>query len=265
MSAKNKPKTKKGGRVKRQAVESDDGWTMITHGVAGMNMREKGKKGKEKEKEVAGAVPMRNVEGLTSAKLKEEFENLQEKWEGTAVSTQIATFMASRTWDVNDAVCIGIGSFARDWENRWRSMWQLVLFVAVAKLCGGDIKMFVQDPAFTPLDVEFLQLLKITTLDAGIEAHISQRAFVFSPFVDWFILLPVFLQGKDSVLYVGNEILDDYAAFAQTRDKKEKLEECNGIGTAFLAGKDKVKLVDFELHAHALNGMVIYSTRESPA
>jgi hypothetical protein len=253
MSAKPKPKTKKGGRVKRQAVESEDGWTVITHGIAGMNMREKGEEGKDKDKG-------KEVDGLTSAKLNEEFEKLQEKWTGTGVSTQIAAFMAKRTGDVDGALCIGIGSFARDWEHRWRSMWQLVLFVEVVKLCGGDVKMYAQDPAFTPLDVEFLRILEIATLDAGIEEHITPRAFVFSPFVDWFILLPVFLRGRDPALYVGNEVLADYTAFAQTRDKREKLEECNGLGAAFLAGKDRVKLVDFELHAHALNGMVIYST-----
>jgi hypothetical protein len=256
MSAKTKPRAKKGGRVKRQAIESEDGWTVITHGIARMNMREKGEEGKEKENGKG-----KEIEGLTSAKLKSEFEKLQEKWEGTAVSTQIVAFMGKRTWDVDAAVCIGIGSFARDWEHRWRSMWQLVLFVEVVKLCSGNkkVKMFAQDPAFTALDVEFLRLLDITALDAGIEEHINPRAVVFSPFMDWFILLPVFLRGKELALYVGNEVLEDYTAFAQTQDKREKLEECNALGKTFLAGKDELKLLDFELHAHALNGMVIYS------
>jgi hypothetical protein len=36
---------------------------------------------------------------------------------------------------MKEAVCIGIGSLSADWEHRWRSMWQLVLFVEVVGYC----------------------------------------------------------------------------------------------------------------------------------
>jgi hypothetical protein len=256
MSGRSRGKGKAGGRVKRQEVESEDGWTVITHGLAKMSVHGKTSKSK---KEVAGSLPSKTVEGLTAEKLMEEFKKLQERWEDTAVAKQTEEFVSMRTSDIKEATCIGIGSFSRDWDHRHRSMWQLVLFVSVAQHCSGDPRLYAQDPAFTPLDIGFLELLHIATLSTGIETHITPNSFVYSPFVDWYILLPMFLKDKDPAVYVGNEVLDEYSAFAQTEDKKQRLAECNDLGKTFLDGREKVKLKEFEIHAHALNGMVIYS------
>lgn len=117
---------------------------------------------------------------------------------------------------------------------------------------------YAQDPAFTPLDTEFLSLLCITALDAGLENKITSRSFVYSPFVDWFLLLPTFLAGRNPVLYVGNEILDDYSMYAQSSEKRERLDECNEVGRKWLAERRVVRLREFEKHANALNGMVVY-------
>jgi hypothetical protein len=117
---------------------------------------------------------------------------------------------------------------------------------------------FAQDPAFTPLDVEFLSLLSITVLESDLQSRITSQSFVYSPFVDWFLLLPVFLKSKDPVLYVGNEILDDYSVYAQTKEKKERLEECNEVGKKWTESREKVALREFEKHGNALNGMVVY-------
>lgn len=121
-----------------------------------------------------------------------------------------------------------------------------------------EVSCYAQDPAFTPLDTEFLSLLSITALESGLEDKITSESFVYSPFVDWFLLLPTFLTNKEPVLYVGNEILDDYGIYAQSKEKRERLEECNAIGKNWLQGRRMVKLKEFEKHANALNGMVVY-------
>lgn len=126
-----------------------------------------------------------------------------------------------------------------------------------------EIELYAQEPAFTSLDHDFLSLLSVHVCTDDIGAHITPRSFVFSPFVDWYILLPIFLKDKDPVLYVGNEILDDYGAFAQSEDKKAKLEECNGLGRKWLENRDMAKMDEFELHPHALNGIVAYTLEES--
>jgi hypothetical protein len=247
----------KTGRVKRQQVESEDGWTVITHGMSKLNVDSK----KKSELKVAGQLPSTIVKDLTTEKMLSEFKVLQERWKDTPVAKQIQELLDKRSWAANEAVCIGIGSFSRDWAHRYRSLWQLVLFVDVVSHLhnSSKIQTYAQDPAFTSLDISFLASLDITTTTAGIEDHITSSSFVFSPFVDWFILLPMFLKGKDPEVYVGNEILEDYGAYAQSEDKKMKVEESNTIGKEFLGRREKVKLRDFEHHAHALNGMVIYT------
>jgi hypothetical protein len=112
-------------RVKRKEVQSEDGWTMITHGLSGMSLDKRG----------AGSFPTGVVEGLTVERLKREFSMLQERWGGTALDKQIGEKLEKRRWEVGEAVCIGIGSFSRDWAHRWRSLWQLVLFVGVVERC----------------------------------------------------------------------------------------------------------------------------------
>lgn len=72
------------------------------------------------------------------------------------------------------------------------------------------------------------------------------------------MLLPIFLKDKEPVLYVGNEVLDDYGAFAQSEEKRQKLDECNELGREWLKKRSVVKLDEFEMHPHALNGMVVY-------
>lgn len=271
--------SKKGrGRVKRKEVQSDDGWAVITHGLASVSLDGKGKKEAD-----AGSFPTRIVEGLTAEKLLEDFRLLQERWEDTLLAQQVKDIVeksADSKWGVEEAVCIGIGSFSRDWAHRWRSLWQLVLFVDVVgrrmssslsaacartnyKVVNAEnkdtkIQCFAQDPAFTNLDIEFLSHLSISVLDSDLQVHITSHSFVYSPFVDWFLLLPTFLKSKDPVLYVGNEILDDYSVYAQTKEKKERLEECNDVGKKWIEGREKVALREFEKHGNALNGMVVY-------
>jgi len=123
---------------------------------------------------------------------------------------------------------------------------------------NAEVKLHAQEPAFTSIDHEFLSLLSVHVCTDDIAAHITPRTFVFSPFVDWYILLPIFLKDKDPVLYVGNEILDDYTAFAQSEDKRAKLAECNGLGKKWVEKREMAKMGDFEMHPHALNGMVVY-------
>ncbi|RYO30380.1 hypothetical protein AA0111_g5583 [Alternaria arborescens] len=250
------------GRVKRKEVQSEDGWTVITHGLASVSLKDKGKKEID-----AGSLPTRTVEGLTAEKLLEDFRTLQDRWEDTLLAKQVKEILeksgGDSAWGVEKAACIGIGSFSRDWAHRWRSLWQLVLFVAVVERLKDDnedtkLGCFAQDPAFTPLDVEFLSLLSITVLESDLQSRITSQSFVYSPFVDWFLLLPVFLKSKDPVLYVGNEILDDYSVYAQTKEKKERLEECNEVGKKWTESREKVALREFEKHGNALNGMVVY-------
>lgn len=124
------------GRVKRQQVDTDDGWTVITHGLSNLsvsNGKRKGKAGRGNAQ--AGLMPTDLVQGLTPEKLLQDFTNRTEKWKTTSCAQHLESVLAKREYDVENAVCIGIGSFSRDWEHRHRAMWQLVLFMSVASHC----------------------------------------------------------------------------------------------------------------------------------
>lgn len=257
MNAKNRGK-KGSGRVKRREVESEDGWTVITHGMSKVSLGSSSKSAKKEKDGITDGLPNKNVTGLTAENLLSDFKKLQERWEDTALAKQIEQTSRNRMWNIHKAICIGIGSFSRDWQHRHRSMWQLVLFLAVISHMNTEkVQMYAQDPAFTALDTSFLELLDITTTATGIEEHISIASFVYSPFMDWFILLPIFLRDRDPVLYLGNEILDDYTTYAQTEEKKAKVAECNDFGKAFLSRRESIKLRDFEA-GNGFEGMYIY-------
>ena len=124
------------GRVKRQQVETEDGWTVITHGLSNLsvdNGKKKGQGGRNNAQ--AGSMPTDIVQGLTAEKLLQDFQNRTRKWETTACAKHLVDVLAKTEKNVTDAVCIGIGSFSRDWEHRHRAMWQLVLFMGVVSYC----------------------------------------------------------------------------------------------------------------------------------
>ena len=122
--------------------------------------------------------------------------------------------------------------------------------------------MYAQEPAFTPLDTVFLTRLGITAITTSIETHIVPNSFVFAPFVDWYILLPLFLKERDPELYIGNEILSSYGAFANTTAKAEVLEECNQIGKGFSGKRERRRVPEFEEHGNALEGLMVYWKEE---
>jgi hypothetical protein len=99
-------------------------------------------------------------------------------------------------------------------------------------------------------------------LTTGVEARISSTSFVFAPFVDWYILLPIFLKNRDPDLYIGNEVLNDYRQYAETGEKQMALAQCNELGRRFAEGRERMRVPEFELHAHALNGLMVYWREE---
>ncbi|KAF2714479.1 hypothetical protein K504DRAFT_366688 [Pleomassaria siparia CBS 279.74] len=248
----------KSRRVKRKKVQASDGWTIVTHAE-----QKGGAGGKIQEDEglLRDARVTRMVEGLTVVKMQEDFKKLQARWTETNCAKDFREMLGKKKWDVKEAVCIGIGSFSLDWEHRHRSMWQLVLFLDVVNMASKDpaaISLYAQEPIFTTLDESFLKTLHITVVSNSIETFITDSSFVFAPFVDWHLLLPMFLKNKDPKLYVGNTILDDYSSYASTEEKQKAYEECNGLGKSFLQARDAAKIPEFELHAHALNGLMAY-------
>ncbi|KAF9736514.1 hypothetical protein PMIN04_006242 [Paraphaeosphaeria minitans] len=239
-------------RERRKQVQSDDGWTVVSGGRANDGAQ---------TSQLQSARPTRVANGLTEEKLLDELQAMQRKWEKTSCAKNLARMLGLRDWTVQGAVCIGVGSFSLDWDHRYRSLWQLVLFRAVVETVqqeGASLALYAQEPAFTPLDISFLSRLGIKVMSSEIESHITSTSFVYAPFVDWYILLPMFLKGRDPELYIGNEILGGYGTYANTQEKKDVLKDCNELGKIFARGKERRKVPEFEEHGNALEGLMIY-------
>lgn len=103
-------------------------------------------------------------------------------------------------------------------------------------------------------------MLSISVTETVIANHITPATFVFAPFVDYYVLLPLFLKGRDPPLYIGNEVQDCYVYLtdAAVRDREGLKEECNGIGRRFLEGREMVRLGEFSLHTNGLEGLVVF-------
>jgi hypothetical protein len=259
----------KGRRVKRKQVQSGDGWTVVASS---------GSNASPASSQAQDARPKRTVDGLTAEKLAAEFRDVEKRWQKSSCAKNLDKMLKLRSWTVKEAVCIGVGSFSLDWEHRWRSMWQLMLFMAVVRVCkyittptpsyialtitvqnhNPTITLYAQEPVFTTLDTAFLSTLSITVLSTSIESRITPTSFVFAPFVDWYILLPILLQGRDPELYIGNEILADYKVYANTKEKEMVLGESNAIGANFIRERERRRVPDFEEHGSALEGLMVY-------
>ncbi|KAF2271521.1 uncharacterized protein EI97DRAFT_350161, partial [Westerdykella ornata] len=202
--------------------------------------------------------PQRTLPGLTVQKLCADSSTMERQFRDTGYARRLYAILQRGTWDIDTAVCVGIGSFSAEWQNRWRSMWQLVLFLGVVAQCGyndsAEIRLCAQEPCFSSLDEEFLQTLGISVVAEGTERHISPRTFLYAPFLEHAVLMSVFLRDKDPKLYIGNEIRSDH--------KTPALVEYNGIGRKFARGRRYWVLSDFELHNDALNGMFVYFREE---
>ncbi|KAF2867382.1 hypothetical protein BDV95DRAFT_178585 [Massariosphaeria phaeospora] len=122
------------GRVKRTQVRDADGWTVIAHskGSRGPGSSSRSKNHAELKD---AARPRDTVEGLTVSKLLDSFREHEARWRDSQCAKHLEGVLKTRMGDgVQEAVCVGVGSFSLDWEHRHRSMWQLVLFMAVVGL-----------------------------------------------------------------------------------------------------------------------------------
>lgn len=257
--------TPKKGHKKRKEVQADDGWTVITHKTAQPSRNQKNNVSKQLKR----ALPVKVMEGLTGAKLSQDFVLMRDKWRLTECATFMKQFITSKRWDIKTAVCIGIGSFSLDWEHRYRSLWQLALFVDVLDWAmendeRSEVIIYAQDPIFSAVDIDFLSSLRrpVIVVEDGIQKHISSRTFIFSPFVDWALLLPTFIKDRDPVLYIGNAILSSYEDYA---GGQKCGDECGAIGKIFLDGREMTKVPDFSGHDAALQGLNIYCKEDDHA
>ena len=92
------------------------------------------------------------------------------------------------------------------------------------------IQVFIQDPRFTKLDMEFFRSMDITVLDdPGAEAQVGDRTVVFSPCLEWEAEVPYLKAGRRSPLYITSKAQWIYDAAENVKKMKESEGDVEGI------------------------------------
>ncbi|KAK3078461.1 hypothetical protein LTS18_007452 [Coniosporium uncinatum] len=259
-------------RQKRVQVSLDDGWTVVTSSSTTTRIPTEGTSAHAHPK-------LPQEKGLTVQKLQQEYERYRELLRASECARTVEAVLkrwqreGEGSWGIDTAVCVGLGQLSVEAAVRRRAMWQLVLFLHVVEslqgLGGGGgerVKMFAQEPNFTALDEEFLKGLgvEVVTHPRGAEM-VTERTFLYAPFLPWFVLLRDVLPGKDPRLYVGidvNEVQErmelQKGGYGLEEVGDQELEECSQVAKKFLEGRQRVRVGEFEGERNALEGLWVY-------
>lgn len=187
----------------------EDGWTVIGRGK---NYKPKFVHGIDK--------PM---EGLTVKHLSTDFNAKSKQWRSSTCRRATLDILdkqhLNEEWHIDKAVCLATSSFSRDnWQARQRSMMQWAAFFDIVQHLQSKVESaittFAQEPMYTPLDRQFLEILGVRVLDADhgdkdlgeAVQHLGPSTFVLEAFMD---LGYEAIQGTcegDPALYIGSSM-----------------------------------------------------------
>lgn len=140
-------------------------------------------------------------------------------------------------------------------------MWQIVVFIDLAKHFVEGVKVVAQEPAYTDLDRVFLQTLHIEALEVDFEKgsglgqagkHLGKEAFVFEPFLDMDAVMMKEIVEADVALYVGSSI----------RGLMSRTNEVGALAKKFSESHRMYNFPEFEVDPNVLGGMGIYWKEE---
>ncbi|KAI9657434.1 MAG: hypothetical protein M1821_003116 [Bathelium mastoideum] len=131
---------------------------------------------------------------VTVEVLDKDFLKAKSRWQQSqGVQTLQRVAESRRNLKIDKAICFGLGSMSCSQAVRSTHLLQLAAFTDMASLLqstGKPIQLYLQDPAFNHVDVEFLQYLGIHVIDSeeGF-AQITKDTCVFLPFTPWTVVL----------------------------------------------------------------------------
>ncbi|PNS19048.1 Lethal(2) giant larvae SRO7 [Sphaceloma murrayae] len=195
---------KKTPHKKLHQVQGEDDWVSVVYASNASRAR----KAIEKNKIDDG--PPRNETGVTLAELHTKLDSFRKMYRESECHISILTMVRQSFASCDDsevksvtsrgaaedsledgvkitsALCLALGSFTRYIDLR--SMWQLAFFLETARSLPHEpervMPMSAQDPAFSALDIEFLESLNIRVLPMSDMDIIDRQTFLFVPFLD---------------------------------------------------------------------------------
>ncbi|KFZ12901.1 hypothetical protein V502_06876 [Pseudogymnoascus sp. VKM F-4520 (FW-2644)] len=191
---------KKAVRTKRAIIEDEDGWA---HVVGGRTIKPDASKAKIKKWGF-------DVVTYTLEEITAKYESLKEKWEESDACKELVKLVQPYEGksQVNNVVVMGLGSFqTRMGDFSRSSLAQLAALATIRKsLAIWNIPVIAQDPAFSPLDNEFLQSLGFEVLQSpeGFDL-INENSLVYAIHCYPIVYDQVGKKGPPAVL-IGNDL-----------------------------------------------------------
>ncbi|ELR01792.1 hypothetical protein GMDG_00892 [Pseudogymnoascus destructans 20631-21] len=147
-------------RTKRAIIEDEDGWA---HVVGGRTIKPDASKAKIKKWGF-------DVVTYTLEEVTAKYESLKDKWEESDACKELIKLVQPYEGksQVNNVVVMGLGSFQTQMGDFSQTTFtQLAALATIRKtLAIWDIPVIAQDPAFSPVDKEFLQSLGFEVLES---------------------------------------------------------------------------------------------------
>ena len=220
---------------KRVELTDSDGWTHVTRG----SKREPPDVEERRFKELTASHQAEHASDLDLEALHRLHGQVDEIWRVSQCCRELMAAITEKVLPsdiivIDKAICTGLGSVSNSgpFVSRAKSMWQLVAFESVIELLSTfyslskyvdtetdiwsfieskhNIKdVYVQDPRFNDLDMDFL------TNDRGLNVlqdpeaiqHMSSTTFLFAP-CNEFTLLEQAFKAALPALFLGNNIGD---------------------------------------------------------
>ncbi|SMR49098.1 unnamed protein product [Zymoseptoria tritici ST99CH_1E4] len=230
-------------------------------------------KGKRKTKSTALLNPTNPpARDLTLEKLNLEFQTKTKAYRQTTCRRTVTQILnrirPDSGWKLDKALCLGVGSLSREnLECRRRSMWQLVVFYDLVEQLRGEglvLEVFAQEPGFTELDGEFLNILGVKVLEtrlgdgtAGLgpaKEQLGGETLVFEPFIDMNAVMLEELVSAGVGLYVGSSI---GGILGRRGDS-----EASRLVEKFRAGRQMLRFPTFDIDPNVIDGIQVYWTEE---
>lgn len=113
--------------TRKEETSLDDGWTRISY------TQQDRRHGVAPNAQVAKLPPVQP--GLSVEKLRSEFDRFGEKWRASECRKRVIGRIGrglngseKKRTEIRKGVAVALGSLSLDWQNRFNSLWQLVVF-----------------------------------------------------------------------------------------------------------------------------------------
>lgn len=154
----------------------------------------------------------------------------------------------------------------------------MAVFLDVAEILGVNKGIFAQDPAFTKLDQEFLQISGVTVLPTATTAAPNQAepglgpardvlrdtTFLFEPFVDMNAAMVNDMLVQGVGLYIGSSIkglIEKGARAAASKDTQTRQQgdvEAGHLAKRFFESREMYTFPSFESDPNVFDGLGVY-------